>query len=431
MVGAWEQQMIAILDLVTCTIRAGQAGLQRHFRGISRTRTSVHGGISARWRLPATAANSKCYHTEYPWRHRTADGGYEGILTCCRLPREMPATALDLPPELIRRIADELVNSSVVGIDAVDETDTIWSIKDIIAQCSLTCRYWSQIFRPYLFWEITLRSLADLEELTAIINSSRNAIREHIHVLRVDHRETSVPWLHRVAMLRAELPSCERATLQIESPLLGTSIRTLTTLHPLLPSAIPASYSSFTSLTLSSHRFGNFSELLRLVRGLDVLQDLTCSVVTWGARTPIRATERGVRLSKTLKDVSAISCQEHWPLLWLLTVTKAAAAAPSSPLLSVPELTTVAEIIETLLLCGRTPDEPQAYLQFATSMHVVAPEPNGPNNCTVILPHDMFDLTLLQGPSYSAARSVVLLSSLALLFSQEFPSLSSPTSRST
>lgn len=299
----------------------------------------------------------------------------------------MPATALDLPPELIRRIADELVNSSVVGIDAVDETDTIWSIKDIISQCSLTCRYWSQIFRPYLFWEITLRSLADLEELAVMINSPRNtSIREHIHVLRVDHRETSVLWLHRVAMLRAELPHCERATLQIESPLQGTSIRTFTTLHPLLPSTAPASYSSFTSLTISSHHFGNFSELLKLVRGLDLLQDLTCSGITWAARTPIRATERGVRLSKRLKDVSAISCQEHWPQLWLLTVTKAAATAGlPSPLLSVPEMTTIAEIIEVLLLCGRTPDEPQAYLQFATSMHVVAPEPNGPNNCTNIL----------------------------------------------
>lgn len=284
------------------------------------------------------------------------------------------ATALDLPAELIRRVADEIVRSSVVGLVAVDDTHNIWPVREVLSQCSLTCRYWCGIFRRYIFFEISLHSQHDISELWSLVSSSQSDIGSFVEVLRVDHQEQGAgPWLHHIYGLTQILPNCKRVTLRFDSPLFGTSVRALTTLHPLLPSIVPAHFSSFSSLTLSTHRFNDFSELLRLVRGVPALQDLTCSTLTWDVRTPVRDMQRGIYFPRYLRDVSTVACQEDWPMLWLLTANKKAHSHPTFPVLSVPEVDRMARIVETLLSCGRTRDQPQAFLRFATSMHLVPP----------------------------------------------------------
>lgn len=285
----------------------------------------------------------------------------------------MPVTALDLPAELIRRVADDIVNSSVVGLVAVGETHNLWPVREVLSQCSLTCRYWCRIFRSFIFFEISLHSYEEVVELTSLADSSKSEVGTFVEVLRIDQRDQTTPWLHHIPALTDKLPNCKRVTLRIDDPLFGTSVRALTTLHPLLPSTIPAHYSNFTSLTLSTHRFNDFSELVRLTRGIPRLTDLTCSTVTWETHTPVRETQQGLRFASNLRDVSTVACQEDAPMLWLLTTNRKAYASPYSPVVSVPEMAKVIEVVETLLKCGRTRDQPQAFLKFATSMHTVPP----------------------------------------------------------
>jgi hypothetical protein len=286
----------------------------------------------------------------------------------------MPTTALVLPAELIRRVADEIVNTSVVGLVAVDDTRNLWPLVEVLSQCSLTCRYWCGIFRQYIFYEITLHSHEEIVELAALIESSHSNIAEYIEVLRVEIQgKQTAPWLHHVFVLRQKLPNCKRTTLDVDNPLLDSSVRSLTTLHPLLPTTVPAYYSDFASLVLSTHRFNDFTELLRLVRRTPALEDLTCSVLTWNAHTPVHNMERPLRFSARLRDVSTVACQDDASMLWLLTTDKKRHAHAESPLLSVHGMAQIVEVITTLLRCGRTRDQPQAFLHFATSMHVVPP----------------------------------------------------------
>ena len=286
----------------------------------------------------------------------------------------MPATALDLPAELIRRVADEIVNSSVVGLVAVEETHNLWPLRDVLSNCSLTCRYWSKIFRSYIFFEISLHSYADLTDFTSLLEAPHSDVRNFVEVLRVVQHDWTIPWLHHISPLTEKLPNFSRVTLNFERPSFGTSVRTLTTLHPLLPSSIPAYYSNFASLTLAEHNFNDFSELIRLVRGLPALKDITCSVITWKMCTPVRDTQRGLYFFANLRDVSTVSCQEEPPMLWLLITNKKAHAALKAPVVSVPEMSNIIDVVAVLLKCGRTRDQPQAYLQFATSVRVVPPQ---------------------------------------------------------
>ncbi|KIP10155.1 hypothetical protein PHLGIDRAFT_125805 [Phlebiopsis gigantea 11061_1 CR5-6] len=285
----------------------------------------------------------------------------------------MPATALDLPAELIRRIADEIVTSTVVGLAAVDETHNLWPLRDVLSHCSLTCRYWSNIFRSYIFFEVKLKCSEDVTELSSLIEAPGSQIRTFIEVLQVTLQDWTIPWLHHISSLTEKLPKFSRVTLDFEKPPFGLSISSLTTLHPLLPTTLPAHFSNFASLSLSANEFNNFSELMRLVRGLPALQDITCSQINWKERTPTRDLQRGLYFPKHLRDVSTVACQEDAPMLWLFTTNKKIHAAKGSPPLSVPMMSTIIDIVEALLRCRRTRDQPQALLMFATSMHVIPP----------------------------------------------------------
>ena len=285
----------------------------------------------------------------------------------------MPATALDLPAELIRRVAHEIVSSTVVGLVAVDETHNLWPLRDVLSYCSLTCRYWSKIFRSYIFFEVKLQASEDVTDLSSLIEAPGSQIRGFIEVLQVTLQDWTIPWLHHISALTEKLPNFSRATLDFETPLYGVSIGSLTTLHPLLPATLPAHFSNFASLTLSANEFNNFSELMRLVRGLPALQDITCSQINWKERAPMRDMQQGLYFSNRLVDVSTVGCREDAPMLWLFTTNKKIRAAKGSPVISVPMMSTIIDIVETLLKCSRTRDQPQALLRFATNMHVRPP----------------------------------------------------------
>ena len=111
------------------------------------------------------------------------------------------ATAADLPPEVVARIAHLC--------RACDERYNL--DRSRLAACSLTCRYWSQLTRRDLLQVITLKSAADISQLLQYLDTPTRltpSLRECIQYLYlVDHQPSpkSMPWLHHLVRLQSKL----------------------------------------------------------------------------------------------------------------------------------------------------------------------------------------------------------------------------------
>lgn len=70
-------------------------------------------------------------------------------------------TAANLPPELLRPIAASLGPASSTASRVV--------VKKGLAACSLTCRDWAEVVRPFLFSDIELRSPEDIQDMIVML----------------------------------------------------------------------------------------------------------------------------------------------------------------------------------------------------------------------------------------------------------------------
>ncbi|PSR72232.1 hypothetical protein PHLCEN_2v11824 [Hermanssonia centrifuga] len=174
-----------------------------------------------------------------------------------------------LPPELVLNVAYQLL--------------TLNLRKRVSAAHSLVSRTWATIIRPAIFETLSLRCIEDLQFLQSLADTPTSVVKDYVKHLFLAPRMRCTPWLHLVATLASSLPHCRNIEVFYFAPLTlhGLALRSFSSVHALLPRALPSTYSNFRKLSLNNHHFRAFSELLRLVGGIPALEELVCWDVAW------------------------------------------------------------------------------------------------------------------------------------------------------
>ncbi len=107
---------------------------------------------------------------------------------------------------------------------------------------------------------LSLRCIEDLH----LADTPTSVVTDYVKYLFLAPRMRCTPWLHLVATLASSLPHCRNIEVFFFAPLTlhGLSLRSLSSVHALLPRALPSTYSNFRKLSLNNHHFRAFSELL-------------------------------------------------------------------------------------------------------------------------------------------------------------------------
>ena len=182
------------------------------------------------------------------------------------------ATAADLPPEVVARIA-RLCCTKVGGRD-----------KRSWGACSLTCRYWSQLARRDLLQSITLKSAADISQLLQYLDTPTRltpSLRECIRYLYLVNRQPSpksMPWLHHLVRLKPKLDPGVRVWIictvdssqSTPTPTNAVPHAVLALPFTTLPRMLPSSVLRLGSLTLRNIQLPSPAYLLRCISHLIV-----------------------------------------------------------------------------------------------------------------------------------------------------------------
>lgn len=220
-----------------------------------------------------------------------------------------------LPPELILIVIRLSINRTYTDVESHGRR----SYRSFLGRASLVCRDWSRAFRPKLFAELRLASLADVHFLLQMLRGT-----EAVSLSRaVAHLELCV---NRHAQQRAcnllagRLPGLQSLTY---SPHLeGGSIHSII---PNLPAFVEASfqpifskYSSLRHLHFCNVQFHSLSTLVRLLGELRIVEELAFSEVSW-TNSQEHDDRPPARLApfSSLRSVHATGVLSSWKFLWL------------------------------------------------------------------------------------------------------------------
>lgn len=197
-------------------------------------------------------------------------------------------------------------------------TSNAFSKRDL-STFSLVCGYWAHRCRPHLFGDLTLRSQLDLRRLLAFLDDPTSAVAfsSYIYSLTCEEHHDRLPWAHLADLLLVKrLPRLKYLARNFihdnRAPAHALS-------KPLLPMTLPATLSGLSSVThlmLQNYHVKTFRLLTRIVCALPKLRRFDCkrlswddNFVGWGTTMP--------RIRRTLADLHAEGCSQHWPMVWL------------------------------------------------------------------------------------------------------------------
>ena len=161
--------------------------------------------------------------------------------------------------------------------------------KRLIAACALVCRYWARLSRRWLFHNITLRTLDDMQRFREIVDTPAlrglEPIAETVGSVYVAADSRNEPWLHLLFML--VIPELREAPF-VSVEALPSGGKPWRSLHPSLPRAVPGSLMPVGELRLQDAHFPNGRTLARLLSSISLLRHLDAFNVTFGT-TPSAA----------------------------------------------------------------------------------------------------------------------------------------------
>ncbi len=193
--------------------------------------------------------------------------------------------------------------------------------KTYMTSCALVCRYWWQKCSPYLFKTIELRSKADVDILSALIEKPNSYLAAaSITSLKIHERAGEV-WAYNVAVSLAHRFPRLRALRQERDGAAYFGRETQIKQHtpPRISGSLPALYSAYRTVTtfvLINHHFRSFAALTQLVSALPVLETLKCEHVTWDQRPD---NPRLLRAPRRLSAVEVRFGDANWRMIELFT----------------------------------------------------------------------------------------------------------------
>lgn len=139
--------------------------------------------------------------------------------------------------ELARKLPQELFERILRHIGGEGSAYT----KRELGQTALVSRYWTAPCQAGIFRAIEIRSGQDVRDLLALLSRPETHMVQSVQSLHVPGlflcEPPTAPWMHLLPLLHAKLPLCQLESVRIFGPLLT---RTLRTIHPELPRALPA-----------------------------------------------------------------------------------------------------------------------------------------------------------------------------------------------
>lgn len=198
---------------------------------------------------------------------------------------QLAGTALDIPPEVIRHILSYLARplNDMGTMFVFEDALKLQAYKRTIGTCSLTCRYWRQLLRPYLYHAIILRSGADLRKFySAMCTAPAN-----VHSIQIwDTGRLS--WHHQLYIL-APAAAYNTKLLRFMGRGLSPTIRAAD--PPMLSRSLPTLFSrlpNIESLYVHNHLFTSFQEVARIIDRLPHLRNLIMRQTSWPAKSTLR-----------------------------------------------------------------------------------------------------------------------------------------------
>jgi hypothetical protein len=230
-------------------------------------------------------------------------------------PNTSYTTAVELPPELIHSILDRLVAPYPLLAPVHSKRG--------LSACSLTCRHWTEVIRPFIFRTIVLKQPEDIVQLLEFLDAGVSvgpALSDCVEKLALEVNLATlvgaVPCLHHYYRLVKCLRAFKGAWLYISNdhnPTNGESRRQLiirsllNMLSSSLPKTLPGVLSLFNSLVLSSLGLRSIAHLVHTVNSLPGAQYCRYSSIAFEEdmathRIPIR------RSPSRLNEVEALRC---------------------------------------------------------------------------------------------------------------------------
>lgn len=258
-------------------------------------------------------------------------------------------SAADLPVELCHAILEHALQASLDGGGF-----NIRRIKavPVLYRCALTCRYWADICRSFIFSHFIIRSRRDLHDLAVILASlpprQMTPVICYLRHLILQQSGSEAFWVHEVpqalsfAFSHGETQISVRLTLDgaclHETNAQGAIVQRLP--RPLLP-RLP-----FVELTLANIRLHSFTELARAIRHCSVLRFLRCQDLVWDADVD---TTIDVTLPISLRMVRMISCSKPALALWMVPgwISGSTSDLEARPL-NLVDMTVAVELVTTL-----------------------------------------------------------------------------------
>ena len=158
------------------------------------------------------------------------------------------ATAADLPPELVSRIAESVSGS-----------------RSALVSCARVCRHWANILQPKLFRRIMLRSLRESNQLLSIRRASLTGLIHEELFLTLEAQLRDPPFIHRISHMKHLSGARATITGPLPAPC-GSSVRSVL---GGVPRALPrSSLAHIRNLTLEDVNFRSFMDFMDLVAEL-------------------------------------------------------------------------------------------------------------------------------------------------------------------
>lgn len=228
-----------------------------------------------------------------------------------------PSAAASFPAETLCLIVQSLRTES--------EPDLVFDrwlvnnnkLKQGLAACSLTCRYWAACVRPMLFESIVLRNRDDVEQLLHFLCFSAPltcSILRCIIRLGIQIDGPQQPWLHHVSKLCGLMNAAGCSVyldLSVDDRVQDRQELLPSTALPLrcFPRSIPYSILPIYRITLDNLRLRRIEDLFRFIQGFPSLYACACRHVSFrdvSDPPPLHLSPR--RASRFLTHVTMSEC---------------------------------------------------------------------------------------------------------------------------
>jgi hypothetical protein len=230
-------------------------------------------------------------------------------------------------------IPQELFQSILHWLVAVDGDDRPVLNKRELGGCSRVCRYWAAWCRPHIFHEISLRNGEDILLFNSFMKTNFGEwnIGRHIKYITFEQSVHDSPWAHFLLLLAASpWPFGRRPhlSLVVRDDLTAVDDGAILYNHYTIPGSLPRSLRSLSirilHLKLDNICFNDIPTMLRCLSSRPC-RFLTCrklSLLDTSNATPLDLSLNALPSSaRKLDEVSIYDCQLHWPFVLLLLRT--------------------------------------------------------------------------------------------------------------